>query len=355
MSERAHGQVAHLKVRPEWLEQHQEDVIDPDLPIIDPHHHLWDRAGWPYSLDNLLDDIYTGHNVVSTVFVECRTRYRAGGPSELRPVGEIEFVRSVAEEALSRSGGRVRICEGVIAHADLRYGNAARSAIEVMREASGGRLRGVRHSTAWDPEPEIFNPELGTRPGLLAETEFRDGVALLGRLGLTFDAWLYHPQLDELAGLARACSQTQVILDHAGGPIGIGRYRSRKQAGFREWQAALKRVAECHNVSVKLGGLAMRISGQDFHERDRPPSSEELAAEWRALIETCIEAFGPERCMFESNFPVDKASCSYRVLWNAFKRLTRQYSSAEKWAMFAGTAARLYRLEAPIRHSAPAG
>ena len=354
MADQAPRQAAHLRVRPDWLARTDEPVIEPDLPLIDPHHHLWDRPGWPYGLDELLADLASGHRVVSTIFAECRTRYRDAGPTELRSVGEVEFARSVATEA-ERRGSVVRVCEGIIAHADLRRGVAVGPVIEALKAASGGRLRGVRHSTAWDPDPVIANPELATRPGMLVEPAFQDGVRLLGASGLVFDAWVYHPQLAELAALAEACPDTQIVLNHAGGPVGVGRYAADHERMRQEWHAGLRLISQRQNIAIKLGGLAMRISGQRFHERPSPPGSEELAAAWQKDVHLCLELFRPVRCMFESNFPVDKGSYGYRVLWNAFKRLAADLSPAGQHEVLAGTAARIYGLLEPVNTRGEAG
>jgi predicted TIM-barrel fold metal-dependent hydrolase len=161
---------------------------------------------------------------------------------------------------------------------------------------------------------------------------------------LSFDAWLFHPQIGELADLARAFPDTRIVLDHCGGPIGLGSYAARRDEIFALWKKSIQQIAACPNVSVKLGGLAMCLLGYDFHQRPAPPSSEQLAAAWNPYIETCIEAFGPGRAMFESNFPPDKGQCSYQVIFNAFKRIAAQYSEAEKTALFSKTAEEFYQL-----------
>jgi L-fuconolactonase len=337
-------QAKHHRVRNDWLRMLDEPVIDPSLPIIDPHHHLWQRPNWAYFPDDLIEDISSGHNVRSTIFVECRTNYRKDGPQELKPIGEVEFAADCGKRVDSQKEAP-RICEGIIGHANLCLGSDVAPVLDALAEASIGRFRGIRYSTAWDIEPDICNPELGTSPDISGTAAFRQAVALLGRRNLVYDAWVYHPQLHQVAELARACPDTQVVLDHAGGPVGIGRYQSRREDGFKEWRLAMKAVSACPNIAVKIGGLAMRISGYDFHAGAMPPSSEQIAQAFKAYVETCIEYFGVARCMFESNFPVDKASYSYRVLWNAYKRITTGLSTAEKTALFAGTAAKIYRLK----------
>ncbi|MET4701197.1 L-fuconolactonase [Constrictibacter sp. MBR-5] len=337
----------YLAVRDDWLARRSEPALEPDLPIVDPHHHLWDRPHWRYMLDDLLADTRQGHDIVATVFVQCRAFHRAGGPEAMRPVGETEFVAGVA--AMSESGiyGPTRVCAGIVGHADLRLGEGVRPVLEAHVAAGGGRFRGIRHITAWDADASLMNPGYSPPRYLLADPAFRAGFAELGKLGLTFDAWLYHPQIDDLTDLAAAFPDTGIVLDHVGGPIGIGAYAGRRDAVFADWSAAIRRLAQRPNVHVKLGGIGMRINGFDFHEHDDPPSSERLADAWRPYIETCIEAFGADRCMFESNFPVDKGSYGYGVFWNACKLLAKGASAAEKTALFNGTAARFYRLDLP--------
>jgi predicted TIM-barrel fold metal-dependent hydrolase len=328
-----------------WLAQHREDIIDPARPIIDPHHHLWDGSRPRYLLDELLQDVGSGHDIVATVFVECRSMYRATGPANMAPVGEVEFVNGVAAMSASGTYGPARLCDGIVGTADLRAGTKVKEVLEAEIQAGGGRFRGVRQVSAWDPDTNVMRP-MPTRPkGLLLDEAFREGFACLAPLGLSFDAFLLHPQIPELIDLAYTFADTPIVLDHIGGAIGLGHYASRPEATFREWRTSIRAIAACDNVFIKLGGMGMRLNGFDFHAREKPPSSLELAKAWRPYIETCIDAFGPERCMFESNFPPDKGTCSYAVLWNTFKRLTADISETEKAAMFAGTAANFYRLK----------
>lgn len=332
-------------VRQEWLDRRQEEILEPDLSIIDPHHHLWDRPGWRYLLDELLADLNSGHCIVATVFLQCRAMYRADGPAPLRPVGETEFVNGVAAMSASGGYGPARVCAGIVGHADLTLGAAVREVLEAHRRAGGDRFRGIRHSNARDTS--VPRPTDAPRPELLADPHFREGFAQLAPLGLSFDAWLYHPQIPELAALARAFPDTPIVLDHVGGPLGIGAYAGRRAETFADWTTSIRDLATCPNVSVKLGGLGMPLTGLSFHERPEPPSSEQLAAASRPYFDTCIDAFGAGRCMFESNFPVDKESFSYAVYWNACKRLARGAGAAEKAALFGGTAARFYRIAVP--------
>lgn len=337
-----------------WLARHSEDIIDPARPIIDSHHHLWDGSRPRYLLDEILSDVGSGHNVVATVFVECRSMYRATGPANMAPVGEVEFVNGFAAMSASGMYGSTRVCDGIVGTADLRAGANVKAVLEAEIQAGGGRFRGIRQVTAWDPDPDVIRP-MPTRPkGLLLDDAFREGFACLAPLGLSFDAFLLHPQIPELIDLAYAFPETHIVLDHIGGAVGLGHYGLRRDASFREWRTSIREIAACDNVRIKLGGMGMRLNGFDFHAREAPPSSPELAKAWRPYIETCIEAFGPERCMFESNFPPDKGTCSYAVLWNAFKLLVADCSEAEKDAMLAGTAAEFYRLNAQVKTKAKA-
>ena len=331
--------------RGEWLALHSEEILDRGRPIVDPHHHLWDRGGQRYLIEEMAADIASGHNIIATVYVDCRSMYRASGPDGFRPVGEVEFANGVAAMSASGAYGKALICAGIVGHANLLLGEAARPVLEAEIAAASGRFRGIRHSSAWDADPNVAGMYASRPKGLLLDSTFRKGFACLAPLNLSFDAWLFHPQIGELADLARAFPDTKIVLDHCGGPVGVGRFAGRREEIFAVWKASIQDIAKCQNVMVKLGGLAMRLLGYDFHERLQPPSSQELAAAWRPYIETCIEAFTPARAMFESNFPPDKGQCSYQVLFNAFKRVAAQYSEAEKTALFSGTAAKVYRLK----------
>ena len=338
---------SNLPVREDWLAQWREEMLEPDLPIVDPHHHLWDRPGWRYLLEEFLADVNSGHNILASVFVQCRSMYRREGPEELRPLGETEFVNGVAAMSASGGYGTARICAAIVGHADLQLGARVQDLLEAHVRAGGGRFRGIRHISAWDADASIMNPSYRPPPGLLADRGFREGFALLAPLGLSFDAWLYHPQIDELAALAQKFPDTRIVLDHVGGPLGIGRYAEEQKEVFARWAASIRALARCANVSLKLGGLGMRIGGFDFDRHPRPVSSETLAQAFRPYFETCIESFGTGRCMFESNFPVDKGSYGYAAYWNACKILTRAAGTAEKADLFSRTAARFYRLDLP--------
>src|ERR1700730_16132717 len=273
--------------REDWLAQWQEGILDSSRPIVDPHHHLWDRGGQRYMIEEMADDVASGHNVVATVYVDCRSMYRANGPEAFRPVGEVEFANGVAAMAASGGYGPAAICAGIVSHVNLLLGEAARPVLEAEIVAGNGRFRGIRHSSAWDADPNVAGMD-ATRPqGLLLDPVFRKGFACLAPLGLSFDAWLFHPQIGELTDLARAFPDTKIVLDHCGGPVGIGRFAGKREETFPAWKASIQDIAKCPNVVVKLGGLAMCLLGYDFHLRPEPPSSGELAAAWRAHRETC--------------------------------------------------------------------
>jgi predicted TIM-barrel fold metal-dependent hydrolase len=335
----------HLPVREDWLASRREEIIDPALPIVDPHHHLVDRENTGrYLLPELLADTNSGHNIVATVYLEWLSMYRAGGPPEMRPVGEVEFANGVAAMCASGAFGKTQVCAGIVAYADLTLGAAVEPVLEAMIMAGGGRFRGIRFITASHPDDAARGSSVNRPAGLLMDRKVREGFAKLHPLGLTFDAWMYFTQLGELVDLARAFPATQIVLNHVGGAIGIGPYAGKRDEVFAEWKRRIEELARYPNVHVKLGGLGMRLFGFDVHTGELPPSSEQLATAWRPYIETCIAAFGPERAMFESNFPVDKGSGSYPVFWNAFKRIASGASADEKRALFSGTASKFYRL-----------
>ena len=328
-----------------------EAILEPTLPIVDPHHHLWHRKHHRYLLDELLADLGTqgasGHRIVATVFVDCLAFYRADGPPALRPVGETEYANGVAAMCASGFYGELRACAGIVGHADLSLGAAVAEVLAAHISAGGGpggRFKGIRHAGGWDASPLIHNSHTQPPRGLYGDAVFRQGFAQLAPLGLSFEAWQYHPQLAEVTALARAFPDTAIVLNHVGGPLGVGPYEGRGDENFAQWRRDMTALAGCANVTVKLGGLGMRIGPVQHFRRPLPPSSAEVAEAWRPWIDTCISLFGAERCMFESNFPVDKTSSGYAVLWNAFKRLAAGASASEKTALFSATASRVYRL-----------
>jgi len=326
-----------------WLERTIEEAVEPELPICDPHHHLWDLPDSRYLIDEFMDDISGGHRVTETVFVECLQMYRTDGPQELRPVGETEFVERITSAGENRAGD-LRVAAGIVGFADLTSGAAVQPVIEAHLNESD-RFRGLRYASAWDASDRIHNTYTNPPKDLLRSQEFRAGFACLSKFGLSFDAWVYHPQIPELADLARAFPEITIVLDHIGGPLGIGPYAGKRDEVFTLWRRNITELAQCENVVVKLGGLTMTMSGFGWHRRSEPPGSIELAQAMRPYYQTCIECFGAERCMFESNFPIDRTACSYTIQWNAFKRLTQAYSPTERSALFRDTAVRVYRLD----------
>ena len=335
-----------------WLAQITEEPLEPDLPICDPHHHLWDlrpgRVAPRYLLDEILEDLNSGHNVVSTVFIECGSMFKPDGPEALRPIGETEFVNGIAAMSASGIYGASRVAAGIVGTANLRLGDAVADVLDAQIEAGCGRFRGIRLGGTWDPHPDIPNHRTDPPEGMFLRADFRAGFAHLGRRDLTFEAWCYHHQIPQAMDLARTFPDTTIILDHFGGPIGVGPYAGRADEVFAEWRANIDRLATCPNVVAKLGGINMEVNGFGWHEQPRPPTSQELLDATRRYYEYTIEKFGVDRCMFESNFPVDKASCSYTVLWNSFKRLTAGFSADEKAKLHHDTAARVYRLQPPV-------
>ncbi len=335
----------HAAVRPDWLALRTEAIIEPELKIVDPHHHLWDRQDNRYLFHDLLADMNAGHNVVSTVFVQCRTMLRADGPAALAPLGEVEFVTGIAAMSASGIYGAARACAGIVAGADLQLGEKVAPVLELMAHSAGGRLRGVRNPVVWHSSPGVQSSTASPPPkGLMADTVFRKGVVQLGLLGLSLDVWAYHTQLGEIYELAKANPKVTVIVDHFGGPVGVGPHAADMSEMFKQWRSGIALVASLPNTVIKMGGAGMPVFGIRFDQASTPPASEQLAIAWRAYFETCVELFGPDRCMFESNFPVDKGMFSYQVLWNGFKRLAKDCSAAEKTALFSGTAERVYRL-----------
>lgn len=323
-----------------WLAQVQEEALEPDLPIVDPHHHLWVRSGANYLVPELAADIATGHNIVSTVFAECHSMYRQDGPEALRSLGETEFVAGCAAMGASGAFGPARICEAMFGRVDLTLGAATRAIFELHQQRSGGRFRGVRYSTAWDASERINN--VSPRQHQLIEPEVIAAAGVMAEMGLSLDCWLYHPQLADVSALADRHPGLTIVLNHTGVPILGGPYRDRRDEVFRDWQQGMADIARRPNVYLKLGALPI-LRGADA-DRSLPPGSEEVAASWKPWMDYCIETFGPARCMFESNFPVQKLWSSYAVTWNAFKRLAGSASADEKTALFSGAARAAYRL-----------
>jgi len=340
----------------EWLAKRPaEAVLEPDLPIVDTHHHLWNRlsADLPqganvtpganeYLLKELLEDLNSGHKTIATVFLQCHAMYRASGPEEMKPVGETEFVTGIAAMAASGNYGDIRVCEGIVGFADLTLGARVETVLEAHIRAGGGRFRGVRHSAAYDADPIIGSAT--NEPGLYHRADFRAGLAKPFNLGLSLDAWVFHTQLQDVVDLARAFPHGNIIMGHCGGVLGYGPYGGKRDEVYAVWKHGVTELAKCPNVSMKLGGQMMRMAAYDYLNIPVPPTSEEMAAHWRPYHEPLIELFGADRCLYESNFPVDKMGASWVSLWNSYKRVTAGASAAEKVALYSGTARRVYRL-----------
>ncbi|MET0452111.1 MAG: amidohydrolase family protein [Mycobacterium sp.] len=323
-----------------------EDVLFPEQDIVDPHHHLWDHPGFRYLLDDFLDDSGSGHRITSTVFAECLSMYRRGGPASLRPVGETEFVAGVNAMCASGRYGETQVGAGIVGFADLRLGAGVEEVLQAHLAASDGRFKGIRFATSWDADEAIESSHTGSAPHLLNDPTVVAGARTLARMGLSLDVWVFFPQLGDVASLVDELPEdATIVLDHCGGPLGYGRYSRDKAEHFAQWERGVRAVARRPNVACKIGALVARLAEFDYRVAPRPASSTQLADLWRPWIETCIEAFGPQRCMFESNYPVDKVGVPYRTLWNTFKRVTEGASSNERGELFAGTARRIYRLD----------
>lgn len=332
------------KSRPHWLALHREEAIDPARPIVDAHHHLYLREGHRYLLGEYLADIASGHNITASVIVQARSMLRASGPDELRPVGETEFANGVAAMAASGRYGAAAIGAGIVGYADLRMGDAVAPLLEAHAAAAPDRFRGIRQIAVWDKDAALVNPAYLVPEDLFERPDFRTGYARLAEYSLSFDAWLYFHQLPRLTALANAFPHIPIVVDHCGGILGVAGYSTPRADVFNRWRAALGLLAKCPNVMMKIGGLGMRISGFAFADRDRPPTSTDLAVRWRPWVETCLELFGADRCMFESNFPVDAGSYAFGIGLNAMKRIADVASDAEKSQFFSGSARRFYRL-----------
>jgi predicted TIM-barrel fold metal-dependent hydrolase len=338
--------VTNLVPDDDWLALAEvENPIDPDLPIVDTHHHLGERAGSRYLLPDLMRDISDGHNIIATVNVEGNHFFRTYGPPHLRPVGETEVIVSMTD---GREIGTTRVCAGIVGYADLFLGAAVEEVLDAHAELGRGRFVGIRQLTIWDESEAVrmfqLYPKRPLSPGMMADPRFRDGFAKLAPRHLTFDVTAFHTQLGECYDLARAFPDTKIIIDHLGCVVRVGPYAGRNDEIFRSWKTDLARIAELDNVCIKIGGLGMRMYGFDFRSRKAPPPSVELAELWKPFVETAISLFGPRRAMFESNFPIDRGYYSYRTCWNAMKRLTGGASESEKAALFADTAIHTYGL-----------
>jgi L-fuconolactonase len=338
------GRYRYPSPRAAWLALHQEEILEPDLPIIDAHHHIWDEPGNTYLLGDFADDLASGHAIQASVFIQAHYGYHETGPEALRPVGETEKIMALIAEAEVR-GISTNVCAAIIGYVDLMLGNEVAAVFDAHIAVAGSRFKGVRHSVSRDPHFPDGIVLRAAPAGMLADPQYRAGLAMVARYGLSYDAMLYHQQIPELTAMARAMPDLPIILDHYGCIIGVGPYIGREAESFRDWRTSMAELATCPNVSVKLGGMGMIICGATWNDRPAPPGSAELAAAWSPLVESCIDLFGVKRCMFESNFPVDKGMYSYATLWNAFKRITSGASDDEKAALFHATTARSYRID----------
>jgi L-fuconolactonase len=328
----------------EWLDQVVEEIIDPGREIVDPHHHLWQGNRWyDYMLEELWYDTGSGHNITKTVFVECRSSYRNEGPEHLKPIGETECVAEVAGQSAKGGDDQARIA-GIVAKADLTLGGLVEETLDAHEAAGKGLFRGIRHAGAREEQPEALMIQVPALRDLFAREDFREGVRLLGRRALTYESWHYHHQIKSYTELAKAAPDTVIILDHFGTPLGVGPYEGKREEIFKNWKDDIAELAQCENVFAKLGGLAMPDNGFGWHLGAVPPTSDEFVAVQKRYYLHAIDCFGPERCMFESNFPVDRLSISYPVVWNGFKKMVADFSEDEKNMMFSGTATKVYHL-----------
>lgn len=338
-------EVRGLGASRDWSLSATEPAIGPDIPIVDAHHHFYSRDDGTYMLPEFLRDLRSGHDVRATVFVECGASYRRELPAAEQPLGETEFAVRMGQEAERLvPASECAVCAGIVGFADLMLGDRVRPVLEQHIERGAGRFRGIRNRVTWD----AHGVGMHNRPytaGMLMRPSFREGFAHLARLGLSYDAWQYHTQLDELADLARQFPDTPIIVNHIGAPLGVGPYATRRAEVLEAWRRSMKALAGLENVVVKIGGLGIVIFGFGFPFRPAPPGSAEMAQAWRPLVEFCIETFGPRRCILESNFPADQQSCNYVALWNAFKRLTASLSPDERRDLFHDNARRIYRLD----------
>ena len=328
-----------MNIRENWLVLTKEEAIDPELPICDPHHHFWKHPDGDYLLKELFQDFSGGHHIVQTVCVECES-INSENVQGMKAVNETRFVADLTSPDKTKPFGETKVAAGIIGYADLTKGSRVIPVIEAHMEASE-RFRGIRQVATCDADKEIFSPGI---PQLLTRPDFQEGLSHLMDFGLNFETFVYHPQLSELADLAGKCPDLPIILDHIGGPLRIGRYAKDVEAAFSEWQKGIKTLADHDNVFIKFGGFGMPIMGFHWPELPVPPDSVELAKTMEPYFSWCVERFGTSRCMFESNFPVEKMSVSYTVLWNAFKRITKNFSDQERKSLFHDTAARVYRL-----------
>jgi predicted TIM-barrel fold metal-dependent hydrolase len=325
-----------------WLATRNEEAIDPSRPIVDAHHHLWDFPGDRYLFDDVLADFGSGHNVVASVYLQAESMHRADGPVPMRPVGETEFINGIAAQSASGMYGKTKLCAGIVGTVDIKLGKCVQPVLEAHRRAGGDRFKGIRPVVTWHESDQV-RPWEGV-PHILLQPAAQEAIRCIATMGMTLDLWVFFTQLDDVVAVCETFPELVVILNHCGGPIGLGPYAADRRAMFAQWRSVIRRMAKFPKLRMKLGGLGMRYMGFDLHSQPVAPSSDALAELWAPYIETCVEAFGAERCMFESNFPVDKWVASYRVLWNAYKKMAGRYSSMQQERLFLRTAAETYRL-----------
>ncbi|WP_343617138.1 amidohydrolase family protein [Novosphingobium sp.] len=334
---------SHVPVREDWLALNVEPALDPELPIIDCHHHLWDRPDGTYLYPELLSDIKSGHRIAGTVFVQCRSMYRKNGPLALRPLGEVEFVNGVAAMAASGIYGETLACGGIVGCADMTLAAEIAPILDRMQQHTD-RLKGIRFPVAFHNDPAVQSTPVAPPEGLLQSPSFIRSSQILAQRELTLDVWAYQTQLHEIVQLSLSVPDLTIVVDHCGGPIRVGGYRDRPREAFDAWRAGIEAVASRPNIRMKLGGLGMKVNGFDLHLLPEPPTSDHLSQIWQPYIDFCIEAFGVTRCMFESNFPVDKGMVGYANLWNGYKRIAASRTAQERHALFFETARQTYSL-----------
>ena len=334
-----------------WINGVSEEIIDPDRPIIDPHHHLWHgpknppgiKESYRYLLEDLWNDTSSGHNIKKTVFIDCGQEYYSEGPDQFKPVGETEFVVGVSKEA-SKDKSKAQIA-GIIGHANMMLGSSVREVLEIHNDMGDGLFRGILHSGGWDEDESVKNAHSHPTTHIYLEEKFQEGLQVLASMDMVFDTWHYHNQIQDLTKLAKSLPDLIIIHDHFGGPLGIGPYINKRDEIFDKWKEDIYELSQCKNVFSKLGGLAMPVNGWEWHKRDLPATSNEIINEQSRYYLHTLECFGSSRCMFESNFPVDRQSVSYHVIWNAFKKMTNNFSEEEKSDLFYETANKVYKLE----------
>tara|TARA_B100001142_G_scaffold213228_1_gene211339 strand:+ start:1885 stop:2913 length:1029 start_codon:yes stop_codon:yes gene_type:complete len=329
----------------DWLAQVKEEIINPELPIIDPHHHLWNgdnqlASSFPYLIDNLSEDTNSGHNIVGTIFMECAQGYYHEGEDKYKPIGETEYVMKVIKDSKKTSNSANII--GIISFADLMLGSEVKDVLNQHILIGEGLFKGIRHAAGWDQSNEIHNSHSNPIKNIYYDPSFRKGAEELIKLNLTFDAWHYHNQISDLSIFAKDYPELTIIHDHFGGPLGVGPYQGKKQEIFKKWKDDISQLSENKNVHSKLGGLAMPVNGWNFHKQDKPATSDQIIEMHYDYYLHAIECFGVDRCMFESNFPVDRRSISYHVLWNAFKKMVSNYSNEDKNKLFFQNAKDIY-------------